>query len=309
VLRARRVDDQVGAADPFDHPRVHRRPRRVAGQQRPQPVGIEAGQGRIAGVEGPIDEVDLADLIALAGADDVRLAGQQRAVRVDGDEVGVGAVGDVLEVTGRDAEQRAVVVDGVVEAAPRPQEATGEDQVADGAIGKIERDPAPPHLGEERVDALRDRLDGGGRAVADQTSHVRSGPRRVGRIVPQRGEGGGRRRGVAADRQPVIDQRDQRRRRLQLRRHARRVLAKVGRPEAVAEEAPDLAGRGAVVVAVDDQGDVDAIGADQLLGEGPRAATAGEQHHLQTRPRRRRTRRDRRRHAQGPGEHRPGEDT
>ena len=51
VLGAGRVDDQVGGPDALDHPRVDRRARRVAGEQGPQPVGVEAGDRRIAGVE------------------------------------------------------------------------------------------------------------------------------------------------------------------------------------------------------------------------------------------------------------------
>ena len=310
VLGAGRVDDQVGAPDALDHPGVDRRARRVAGEQGPQPVGVEAGERRIAGVEPPIDEEDLADLVALPGADDLRLARQQRAVGVDRDEVGVGAVGDVLEVAGRHAEQRAVVVDGVVEPAAGAQEAAGEHEIADGAVGEVERHAGAPHLGEEGVEPLGDGVDGGRRTVADEPSHLDGWLLAVGRFAAQRRQCRGGGGGVAADRQPMIDQRDQRRRGVQLGGDPRGVLAEVGRAQAVAEEAPDLTGRGAIVVAVDDQGDVDAIGADQLLREGSRAATAGEQHHLQTRPRgRRRTGRDWRRRAQGPGEHRPGEDT
>ena len=310
VLGAGRVDDQVGGLDALDHPRVDRRARRVAGEQGPQPVGVEAGNRRIAGVEGAIDEEDLADLVPLSGADDLRLAREQRSVGVDRDEVGVGAVGDVLEMTGRHGEQPAVVVDGVVEAAAAAQEAAGEHEVADGAVGEVERHAGAAHLGEEGVEPIGDGVDGGGRTVADEPPHFDRRPFVVGRFVPQRGQRRGSGGGVAADGQAMIDQRDQRRRRVQLGGDTRGVLAEVGRPQAVAEETPDLAGRGAIVVAVDDQGDVDAIGADQRLREGLRTATAGEQHHLQTRPRgRRRTRRDRRRRAQGPGEHRPGEDT
>ena len=297
--------------DALDHPRVDRGARRVAGEQGPQPVGVEAGDRRIAGVEGAIDEEDLADLVALAGADDLRLARQQRAVGVDRDEVGVGAVGDVLEMAGRHAEQRAVVVDGVVEAAAA---CAGSSRRTRGCRWRSRRSRTARRCGASRRGRRRAArrwrrwrpADCRGRAAARRRPAPRRRPVRW-RSAASAARGGG---GVAADRQAMIDQRDQRRRGVQLGGDARGVLAEVGRAQAVAEEAPDLAGRGAIVVAVDDEGDVDAIGADQLLREGPRAATAGEQHHLQTRPRgRRRTRRDRRRRAQGPGEHRPGEDT
>ncbi len=69
----------------------------------------------------------------------------------------------------------------------------------------------------------------------------------------------------------------------QLVGEARGVLAKIRRPQRVAEEPPHLAGRGPVVVAVDGDGEGDAGRSYQRRGECTGAAAAGKQDDSQRR--------------------------
>ena len=88
--------------------------------------------------------------------DDRFLAAQKRARRIDGDEVRIATVGDVLDQARRQAEQRAVGVDGAIEVAPRSQVGAGEHQVADAAVAERERLVGPPVFLEERREPVGD---------------------------------------------------------------------------------------------------------------------------------------------------------
>ena len=96
----------------------------------------------LGGVERPIDQEDVLHRIAPLRIDDVRLAAKHAAIDVDRDEESVGAVGDVLDDAGRQADEPGVIVDGGVESATAPQVAACEHQVADTTVPEVERTAA-----------------------------------------------------------------------------------------------------------------------------------------------------------------------
>ena len=61
------------------------------------------------------------------------------SVAVHGHQIGIGAVGDVLDDARRQTDERAVVVDRAVEVASGKQERAGEHEIAEAAIVEVER--------------------------------------------------------------------------------------------------------------------------------------------------------------------------
>src|SRR5262249_7867518 len=100
----------------------------------------------------PIQKVDVLDPVAPLGVYDLRLAREQPAVRVERDEVGVGAVGDVLDESGRQSKERAIVVDRRVEAPVVQEKRAGEHEVAETAIVEIERLVRGLQVGSETLE-------------------------------------------------------------------------------------------------------------------------------------------------------------
>ena len=129
---------------------------RAAREQRDRCIG--AGDlPAIARRQRWIDQEDVLNPVVAGGPDNLLFAAEDCAVGADRHEMGVGAVGHVLDQTGRQRQQRAVVVDGVVETASPQQEGTGEDQVADAAVVEIERPSGAGQFGRECLDALGQR--------------------------------------------------------------------------------------------------------------------------------------------------------
>ena len=107
--------------------------------------------------ERAIDEKDVADAVGPRRVDDGLFRRQQAPVAVEGDEIRVGAIGDVLDETRRQAHERAVVVHGPVEVARGEQEPAREHQVPQAAVVERERPAARlDFLGE----ALQPQADG-----------------------------------------------------------------------------------------------------------------------------------------------------
>ena len=74
-----------------------------------------------------------------AGADNFLFAAEHGVVGADRHQVGVGPVGDVLDQSDRQPEKAAVIVNRRVEVTAGKQERTGKDEVANAAVGEIER--------------------------------------------------------------------------------------------------------------------------------------------------------------------------
>ena len=72
---------------------------------------------RILRCQPAIQQVDIIDAIAPVGVDDVLFAAEQLSVGIDGDQVRVDTVGDVLDDACGQAQQAHVVVDGWIELA------------------------------------------------------------------------------------------------------------------------------------------------------------------------------------------------
>ena len=85
--------------------------------------------------------------------DDLGFADEHAAIALERHQKRVGAVGDVVDKPRWKPEQRAVVVDRVVEPAAAQQIATRKHEIADRAVGKFERAPGV-ELPAHRVDAL-----------------------------------------------------------------------------------------------------------------------------------------------------------
>ena len=74
----------------------------------------------------------------LLPVDDLRFADEQPPIALERHEKGVGAVADVLDESRRQSQQRAIVVDGVIEAAAAVEVAAGKHEVADRTVGELE---------------------------------------------------------------------------------------------------------------------------------------------------------------------------
>ncbi len=145
---------------------------------------------------------------------------QGRARRRRGPPGCVHAVGDVVDETGRQADQRAVIVHGRVEPSITSEKPAREHEIADARVVKVDRASRAPIL---FVEPTEPRRDGRARPGLDRGQLRRSRCERV----DERGEVGlGRAVGQA-----TIEQIDQRRRaRPAKASQARGVLAKVRRP-------------------------------------------------------------------------------
>ena len=282
MLRTRGVDDEVGPGNRLGHARVESRPDGVPLERLREGVG---GQPReplaVRLADGGVDQVDVGDPVLPRRVDDLAFAGEQAAAGVQRHQERVRAVGDVVDETHRQADERAVVVDGVVEASAAPEEGAREHQVAQAAVGEVEREAASEQRVAERVEPLGH--PGAQLAGQDcrQTAHLRvTGDRRG--ATRDRLEHGQRGIAVRPLGQAEIERVDERGRTgAERARDARGVLAEVGRAKRVAEEAPDLTRGQTVVVAVDRDGQRHVGAADQLGRQGGRASSAREQHDTQ----------------------------
>ena len=282
VLRSGSVDDQIGPGDAVPDPRVQRRPHGMR-LERPQNLGR-----RLAGepfplllAQGVIDQVDVLDAIPPFRVDNLSLAPQQPVAHVERDEKGVGPVGHIVDQAWREAVETAVVVDGGVEVAARHEERTGKHDVADAAVREVEGAAAP--LGLESVQSIGQRSPGlGAHGPGDFANPgLKHAVGRAQAALRQAEDPPGR-FGRAVLRETQVEQIDQRRRaRAKFPRHARGVLPEIGRSESVAEKPPHLAGREAVVVAVDGNRQGDVGPADELLRQGARASAPGEEDDVQ----------------------------
>ena len=190
-----------------------------------------------------VDQEDVGDTVLLFGIDDLGLADEHTAIALERDQKRIRAIGDVVDEACRKSEEPAVIVDRVVEPAAAQQVAAGKYQIADRAVGEFERPPGV-ELPAHRVDTL---------------THLR--PARDGDAF-ERLQRLFARAGV---RKPRIEHLDNAfGTRPSFARDARGVLPKIRRPKAVAEKAPHLSCRRAIIVAVDGDGERHIGMADEL---------------------------------------------
>ncbi len=229
----------------------------------------------------PVDEEDLANAVGPRRIDNRFFRRQQVPVAVHGDQVGIGAVGDILDDARRQTDERAVVVDRAIEVASGKQERAGEHEIAEAAVVEVERAPGVRNLLRE---ALEHRGDNSPRPWRNRLEKRRGGSRecipgrpRIQGVEERQGRGS-----LVWRRAPAIEKGDELcGTGVERGRQVRRILAKVRRPQAVSQESPHLPRRRAIVVTVDDDGEVDAGAGDKLPGQGGRAASAGKQDHIQ----------------------------
>ena len=164
VLGARRVDDQIGRGDALAQARVERhrpRPRLRAMSRTALPRGAQQRRRSSSDSGRSIRKTSEMRFCCFASTISASLH-EHAAIALERHQKGVGAVGDVLDEPGGKAEKRAVVVDGVVEAAAAKQIRAGEDEIADRAVGELER--------AARLAAPR-------RTASTRSAHLRRRPR------------------------------------------------------------------------------------------------------------------------------------
>ena len=170
MLRPRRVNDQIGAGDLRHQAAVDRQDRLALGKERVRSGAAGPRERPLGRGQRPIDEVDLADPVRPPHVHDRLFRRQQPSVVVEGDQPGVGAVGNVLDEPRRQPEQRAVFVDGGIEAAAGEQESAREHQIAEAAVREIERTAGSRHLVGE---AQQPRANPGSRRVLQRPHQSR----------------------------------------------------------------------------------------------------------------------------------------
>ncbi len=276
MLRAGRVDDEIGLGDSRREPRVQCGRDRVGVERATSLGGRQLGQFSTIGVaDRAIAQEDLPDAVVPPCVHDFFFTAEQAIVVVERDEKAVGAVRDVLDQAGGQPEQGAVVVHGVVELPAAGDKAAREHEIADARIGEFDRPSRAPVVVVEapepgRKRDTRRRIEPGRamRACARFEIFDERSERGFGRVI----------------RQPEVQQIDQRGRRGPANaREAGRVLAEIRRSERVAQEPPHRTRGLPVVVAVDRDRERHArVGAEQFPERtGP--ATAGKEHDMKIR--------------------------
>ena len=153
MLCAWRVDDQIGGRDLRRESRIDRDRRFPFAKQRLRGRTSTADDLALVRRQRTVDQVNLADAVRPGRVDDRGLRREQLAVGVDRDEERVGAVGDVLEETGRQTDDSAVVVHGLVEIPVRQEKGPCEHEVPQTAVGEIEGAPGRPDVVAEPQEA------------------------------------------------------------------------------------------------------------------------------------------------------------
>ncbi len=259
MLSARSVNNQVCFGELRAQPGIQRKRLRSAlepfyalgRRQRRQTLPIVFGQGTL-------DEEHVRNPVAPLGVDDLRFARQDATVPLERHEKGIRAIGHVVDEARRKAHQRAVVVYPVVEPPLAQEIRPGKDEIADGAVGKLER-PSGVELAAHGFYTLANRR-------SPFRCHRCEG---LHRLLPG-----------ARIRQSRVEELDQPlRARAKLARHAGGIFSKVGRTKAVAEEAPHFPCRRAVVVTVDGNRQRDVGMFDELTREDVRSSSAREEHY------------------------------
>ena len=169
MLGARCEHDDVRLGNPGEQARVGNRLDGIGGKealQRSRPFSPQLLS--LFGGRQSAEEINVLQVLWLVGGDDVGLGGEQVPVTVNRDQAEIGTVGHVFDHAGGNSHQPGVVLDGVVEVSADLEEASGENQIAQAAIGEAELVPGAGTLLLEAIETVRQKVGGTTVDPADQ---------------------------------------------------------------------------------------------------------------------------------------------